>query len=279
MYLSEICAKEYIMRPSISTAAAKFFFIFLFSFCGYTAFSWGLTGHRVVAEIAENHLSKKARKGIKELIGKETLAWWSNWSDFIKSDTSYRYAGRWHYINMPGNMSKEHFIDSIQKQPGTNLYSQIKLLSTQVGDKSLSKGERQFALYFLVHLVGDLHQPMHIGRQEDLGGNRVEVSWFGTKTNLHAVWDTDLIDFQQYSYKEYATLLDIANKGQIKQWQESALEEWFYESYVLANAIYGFTPPASKLSYEYNFRFQQTLNDQLLKGGLRLAAILNQCFK
>ncbi len=267
------------MRPLITSHIAKFFLSFLLLFACYTAFSWGLTGHRVVAEIAENHLSKKAKKGIKELIGKETLAWWSNWSDFIKSDTSYRYAGRWHYINMPGNMSKDHFIDSIQKQPGTNLYSQIKLLSAQVGDKSLAKKERQFALYFLVHLVGDLHQPMHIGRQEDLGGNRVEVSWFGKKTNLHAVWDTDLIDFQQYSYKEYASLLDIASKAQVKQWQESALEEWFYESYVLANTIYNFTPPEAKLSYEYNFRFQQTLNDQLLKGGLRLAAILNQCFK
>ena len=118
-----------------------------------------------------------------------------------------------------------------------------------------------------------------MGRPEDLGANKVVVYWFDKKTNLHSVWDSMLIEYQQYSYTEYSKILDIAGKEQIKTWQSSSLEEWFYESYSLANIIYDASPNESKLGYKYNYQFQKTLDEQLLKGGIRLAAVLNQALE
>lgn len=244
-----------------------------------TCFCWGLTGHRVVAEIAQQHLSKKAKKEISKIFGKESLAWWANWPDFIKSDSNWNHASKWHYVDLPGHIGKEEFISALKKLPGKNLYTQIPEMMAQLKDKSLSIQQRRNALVFLIHLVGDLHQPLHVGRDEDQGGNKIVVYWFGDKTNLHTVWDSEFINSQQYSYTEYARLLDIASPEQVKAWQSTSLEDWFYESHVLSDSIYDASPNESKLSYRYNYQFQQALNEQLLKGGVRLAALLNKTFE
>lgn len=243
-----------------------------------TAFSWGLTGHRIIGEIAQQHLTKKAKNELRNLTGKETLAWWANWADFIRSDSAWNHASPWHYVNIPGHTAKEKFIAALKKLPGKNLYTQIQATMAELKDKSLPVEKRKIALYFLIHLVGDLHQPLHVGRAEDAGGNKIVVYWFDKKTNLHTLWDSMLIEFQQYSYTEYAKLLDIVSDEQVKAWQSTSLEDWFYESHVLANSIYDATPNESKLSYKYNYQFQKIVEQQLLKGAVRLAALLNQGF-
>ncbi|HVT86093.1 MAG TPA: S1/P1 nuclease [Chitinophagaceae bacterium] len=247
----------------------------LFSFC------WGVTGHRVVAEIAQNHLTHRAKKELRKLFGKETLAQWANWPDFIKSDTTvtWRHTSQWHYVDLPANLNKEEFIAALKKLPGENLYTQIQAMCQQVADHSLPIEQRQIALRFLIHLVGDLHQPLHVGRPEDQGGNKIKVSWFEKSTNLHSVWDNSLVEFQEYSYTEYARILDIASDEQIKEWQNSSLEDWFYDSYLMANKIYASTPDNAKLGYQYNYIFKNDLDNQLLKGGIRLAKILNEVLK
>ncbi|MEO5946131.1 MAG: S1/P1 nuclease [Chitinophagaceae bacterium] len=245
------------------------------------SFSWGVTGHRVVGEIAQRHLTKKAKKELRNLIGMESLSLWANWADFIKSDTTHTWdhVSKWHYVNLPGDLSKTDFLAALQNLKGENLYTQIKTLAAELKDKSMSIEKRQIALRFLIHFVGDLHQPLHVGREENLGGNRIKVSWFDKQTNLHSVWDSDIVEFQQYSYTEYACNLDIANEEEVKSWQESSLEEWFYESYVLANKVYAAVPADGKLGYKYNYIFKSDLDLQLLKGGLRLAKILNEALK
>src|SRR5688500_865899 len=248
-------------------------------FIAQSAFSWGVTGHRVIGEIAQDHLTKKAKKELRKLIGNETLAWWSNWPDFIKSDSTWNHASPWHYVDLPGHMEREKFIEELKKLPGKNLYTQIPAMLAELKDKSLPVEKRRVALYFLIHLIGDLHQPLHVGRDEDAGGNKIVVYWFDKKTNLHTLWDSMLIEFQQYSYSEYAKLLNIADENRVKAWQSGSLEEWFYESHVMSDSIYDATPNESKLSYKYNYQFQKIVEEQLLKGGVRLAALLNQAFE
>ncbi len=250
-------------------------FVPIYSFC------WGVTGHRVVAEIAQRHLSKKAKKELKILIGRENLAMWANWPDFIKSDTTHAWdmASKWHYVNMPAGLSKDEFISGLQKLQGENLYTQIKAMAAQLKDQSLTDEKRQIALRFLLHLVGDLHQPLHVGREADQGGNKISVTWFDKTTNLHSVWDNSLIDFQQYSYTEYAAVLDIAAEEEVQAWQQSSLEDWFYESYTLANKVYATVPADGKLGYKYNYIFQQDLDRQLLKAGVRLAELINEALQ
>ncbi len=250
----------------------------LFSLLPLLAFCWGVTGHRVVAEIAQRHLDKKAAKELRELIGRETLAEWANWPDFIKSDTTHTWdmASKWHYVNIPGNLTHDEFIKALKELKGENLYSQIQAMTGQLKDHSLSKEKRQVALRFLIHLVGDLHQPLHVGREEDQGGNKINVTWFDKPTNLHAVWDNWLVEEQQYSYTEYAKILDIVSNEEVNSCQGSTLEDWFYESYELANKVYANVPANGKLSYRYNYIFKEDLDKQLLKGGLRLAKLLNE---
>ncbi|MEI9944708.1 MAG: S1/P1 nuclease [Chitinophagaceae bacterium] len=257
----------------------KSFFLIASLLISQAAFCWGITGHRVVAEVAQSHLSKKAKKELQKIIGKETLAWWANWPDFIKSDTTWNYASKWHYVDLPGHMGKEAFISELKKLPGENLYTQIPAMVAQLKDKSLPVEKRRIALAFLIHFIGDLHQPLHVGRDEDEGGNKIVVYWFNDKTNLHSVWDNILVEYQKYSFSEYARIIDIASPEQVEAWQSSSLEDWFYESHVLSDSIYDATPTESKLSYKYNYQFQKILDQQLLKGGLRLAALLNEAFK
>ncbi len=242
-----------------------------------TSFGWGVTGHRVVAEIAQRHLSARASRALKQLIGGQKLAFWANWPDFVKSDTTgqWKPMSQWHYVDLPGQLSREAFIQQLQALKGANLYTQINAMAAQLKDKKLPLEQRQIALRFLIHLVGDLGQPLHVGRTEDQGGNKITVYWFDKKTNLHALWDEALIDFQQWSYTEYATVLDVAGKDQVAAWQHSTLEDWLYESHVLSDKVYALSPQDAKLSYRYNYLFAQDLNDQLLKSGIRLAAMLN----
>lgn len=242
--------------------------------------AWGVTGHRVVAEIAQQHLSPKARKNFLQFTNGYDLSYWANWSDFMKSDTSFtwREKGPWHYINIPGNLPDDSALQIIQQLNVPSLYSQIPAMINTLKNAGFSIQEKQEALWWLIHLVGDLHQPMHIGRAEDLGGNRVQVTWFNKPTNLHAVWDEDLIDFQQYSYTEFAKQINRLPKAQVESWQKMAMDNWFLETYHLANMVYATTPAGSKLSYRYNFQYKNLLEQQLVKAGVRLAYLLNQLF-
>lgn len=241
---------------------------------------WGMTGHRVVGEIADKYLTKKARKAIAGILGDESLATASNWADFIKSDTSYNYLNPWHYINLKGGLTQDQVYAILRPDTGVNLYSKINFVVRELKRPELETETKKMYLRLLVHFIGDLHQPLHVGgRPEDLGGNRVRVLWFGDSTNLHSVWDERLVDFQKLSYSEWASELDHTSKSERKSWQEQPLEEWFYESYSLAQGIYaGITQPNQRLSFRYNFDNISTVNQQLLKGGIRLAGLLNEIF-
>ncbi len=244
-----------------------------------SVFAWGTTGHRVIAEVAERNLSKKARKHLHRLIGKEKLAYWANWADFLKSDTTGKWdhtTGSWHYINIPQNLPRAQFEQAVAAFPQQSVYTQIPYLKNKVATKSLPAQERKDALAFLVHMVADMHQPMHVGRPEDLGGNKVQVNWFGKPTNLHTLWDSELIDFQKWSYTEYATILDTKSATEKKNIQQGLLIDWLYESYTLTNEVYARTPFGANLSYDYNYIFVDKMNAQLYRGGLRLAKILNE---
>ena len=256
-------------------------FTFLLLTGSHFSFAWGVTGHRVIAEIAQTHLTQKSLTAISQLIGKEKLAYWANWPDFIKSDTTHKWdkASVWHYVDLPGNSTRVEFTTQLKALEGENLYSQIISMSKILKDKTKPVSDRRDALAFIIHLVGDLHQPLHVGRDEDQGGNKITVYWFEKKTNLHSIWDASLVDFQQYSYTEYATMLNLRYKKQEAIVAKSKLTDWFYESHVLSDKVYALSPAESRLSYQYNYIFQDDLNMQLYKGGIRLAKVLNDIFK
>ena len=240
---------------------------------------WGQNGHRIVGEIADSYLSNKARKTIREILGNESIAMTSNWADFIKSDSIFNYLGPWHYINVKQGLSQTDFNIVLQNDTLIDAYTRLNFLIKELKNQQLSLDKKQMYLRLLIHIAGDIHQPLHVGRLEDLGGNRIRVLWFGDSTNLHSVWDEKLIESQNLSYSEYVKAINHTTKEQRKQWQEQPMNEWFFESYQLAGKIYSdITQPHQRLSFRYNFDYIEILNSQLLKGGVRLAGLLNSIF-
>ena len=242
--------------------------------------AWGVLGHRIVGEIAESYLTAKANAEIKKILGTESIAMSSNWADFIYSDSSYDHLKKWHYINLDSGLTTGHLHNYLGQDTATDIYTKLNFLIKELKKTNLSADKKKMYLKLLIHFVGDAHQPMHTARKDDYGGNRVKVTWFNTPTNLHAVWDESLVNFQQLSYTEYATAINHTTLKQRQLWQAQPISEWITESYQASQKIYAeITEPSPKFSYDYNFRHIKTVNERLLKGGVRLAGILNNIFR
>lgn len=236
---------------------------------------WGKTGHRATAEIAEGHLSEKAKKAINELLGGYGLAFVANHADDIKSDPAFREFGPWHYVNIEPD-AEEYTLEEASDQG--DLVQAIKKCVSVLKDKKASKEDKEFYLKMLVHFVGDLHQPFHTGHSEDKGGNDIQVRWFNDGSNIHRVWDSEMINFYQMSYTELALNTKDLSKAEIKSIKKGELLDWVYESRAMAEGLYAGVENGEKLGYSYMYEHMPTVLDQLQKGGIRLAKILNDIY-
>jgi hypothetical protein len=242
---------------------------------------WGQLGHRIVAEIADSYLTAKTRAEIKKILGNESIAMASNWADFVKSDSAFKYLDTWHYINFEKNLGYDQVKEMLRKDTGTvkDAYGAIIFLSKELKKKKLPLAKKQMYLRLLIHIVGDVHQPLHVSPVGSTGGNDIKLQWFGQSSNLHRVWDSDLIEEQQLSYTEYSTYLNHTTATQRKSLQAQPISKWLYDSYVLAENLHNeITENNPRLSYRYNYDHIKTLNEQMLKGGVHLAGLLNQIF-
>ncbi|MFX0557584.1 S1/P1 nuclease [Maribacter sp. CXY002] len=235
---------------------------------------WSKTGHRVVGDIAQDFLNRKARKAISKLLDGESLASVANFGDEIKADSRFKEFSAWHYVNMPSD--KEY------KEVEPSLYGDlvigINTCLAMIKDNNTTKENKVFYLKLLVHFIGDLHQPMHIGRFEDKGGNDIQVQWFGRGSNLHRVWDSNMIDDYGMSFTELANELPAFTKAEIKQVQSGTLYDWVEETQEITNKVYDSVEEGEKLGYAYSYTWWSTVESQLQKGGIRLAVVLNNLF-
>jgi hypothetical protein len=255
------------------------FLVLTMIYLPFSAGAWGVQGHRVVGEIADYYLQAKTRVAVKQILGFESMAMTANWADFVKSDTSYKYLSNWHFVNLQEGLTIEDLFKFLDK-PEVNIYTKVNEMIAVLKNKKSTQEQQKFALRLLIHLVGDLHQPMHTARKDDLGGNKIQLTWFGEKTNLHGIWDEKLIEFQQLSYTEYVRAINHPTPQQLLTWQKTDLKNCIWESYQVCNKIYATgIKNDDKLSYRYNFDWIATVNEQLLKGGIRLAKILNDIYK
>jgi hypothetical protein len=237
-------------------------------------FFWGQNGHRATGEIAENYLKKKAKRKIDKLLKGQSLAFVSTYADEIKSDRAYSAYYPWHYVNM----DLDETYAEATKNPKGDLVTGITKCIEILKDNTSSDEDKSFHLKMLVHFVGDLHQPMHIGQKEDKGGNSVQVEWFGKGTNLHAVWDTKMIENWNMSYLELANSAKDLSKKQIKAIEEGTVVIWVDEIHELTKKIYKSVEEDANLRYRYSYDHFDIVRDQLQIGGIRLAKILNDIF-
>jgi len=142
----------------------KLLALVLFFYLPFTSMAWGVLGHRIVGQIAESYLTPKAKQVIKEILGNESIAMASNWADFIKSDTAYNYLTPRHYIDLPDSLNYLQLKGYLSRDTAADAYTEMIFLIKQLKNKDLAKEKQVMYLRFLIHLVGDIHQPMHVSR-------------------------------------------------------------------------------------------------------------------
>jgi S1/P1 Nuclease len=254
------------------------------------ALAWGKTGHRVVAAIADTQLSGLARAHIRELLGgAESLDEAANWPDEMRSAPGtfwQKTSTPWHYVTL-GGITYDH------APPEGDALEALARFRHTLQDPNASVADKQLALRFIVHLVGDLHQPLHVGKCCDKGGNDVKVTWFGKPTNLHAAWDSAIVDNEQLSFTELAAKLERHTSDRdVIAWWDINPRDWISESAQIRDTLYPTAddkprpstdkkskqPPVPDLSYAYVYKFTPVMERRLQQAGVRLAAYLNDIY-
>ena len=258
--------------------------------------AWGAIGHRTVALVAEQHMSPAALKSAHRLLDGQTLPSVAMWADEIRSDPgNYRHTFNWHYTTWQDDHERWHAGEESDNTGFllTQLQKQLDLLK----NRNTTRAERQQALRFVIHLMGDLHQPLHVGGGNDAGGNTCRVTWHGEPSNLHTVWDSYMLNETRLSYTELAAFVSLARTPeQTRLWQSGNFEQWSLESKTLRSRIY----PAEvkqplapvtyltycgkdiaadampKLGYEYSYVHLPEAYQRLYQAGVRLAKVLNE---
>jgi hypothetical protein len=238
--------------------------------------AYDAVGHRIISDIAYQNLTKKAKKQCDKVLGVHGIIYYATWADEVKSDKSYDYSYQWHFQNLKDSLTAEG-LKSLLDNPtaeGEHLFYALN----QMRDRLKKNPNDAEALKFIVHLVGDLHQPMHLGRLTDLGGNRVSINWFGRQTNIHAVWDGQIIDSKKMSYSEYARYLQDKFDSEKSVYKQYTILNSVEEAYRIRTAIYAYDYTDTS-NYHYIYRFSNDTDEMLYRGGIQLANVLNEIFK
>ncbi len=252
------------------------------------SFAWGAVGHRAVGLIAQSRLTPQARSGVAKLIGRETLGDVANWADELRSGSDYAQATHYHFEKIPDRTSYVENLKAMseaQREKG-GVIAAILLAEEQLRMPKLKTAEKAVALKFLVHFVGDLHQPLHSGRPEDKGGVLIDVTWFGEQTSLHGVWDSRMIRsghadlFRKAAQRAddgatYAEFLETQFKSS-KVDTRTDIESWLEESMTLRPGAYDKTYLADQAKYQA--AHLKDIDQRIYAAGIRLAAMVNELF-
>jgi hypothetical protein len=245
------------------------------------AWPWGRLGHRVSARMAQERLTPAALAAVHDLLGQGlSLADVSIWAD---EQHEVPASGPWHYVNVP---IKESRYDPRYCPPGGCVVSKIEDFKRILQDPGAGRQQKQQALKFLIHLIADLHQPLHVGDNNDRGGNLLQVRFFNTGSNLHRVWDSQVME--RHTENEQVWLWDLnflANPKMVGEWSKGTPADWASETLQAAKEAYRLPgtgrvmPSGTELGNEYCVFALPIIQKQLAKAGIRIAFVLNEIFK
>lgn len=293
-------------RAGSSLAAAVLLAVGVWVLAPRPASGWGQTGHRVVGELAERHLSPPARRAVRELLDGHSLARASTWPDEIRAFPRWSCTSPYHYVTIPPGESYPG-----QGLPEGDAIDALTFFVDLLREPATPREQRQTALRFVVHLLGDLHQPLHTGLGCDRGGNDISADYFGETRKLHSVWDSGMVDSEKLSFTEFVEFLDLASPQRIRELQASSPLDWAEEAQALLPQVYTCYVKGDRcpcfcgdgcrdgtsvfggcraaecewiaagpvvLGYQYQAHNLPVVHDQLLKGGIRLAGLLEWVF-
>lgn len=237
-----------------------------------TTYAWGELGHKIVAEIAKNYVSKCVQDSVKKYLGHMSWEAASNWMDDVRGSAKYGYTSSWHYLNLENGQK----YDSTNAN-GNNVVNQLQIAINKLMNKSkLTNEEIAFNLKVLFHLMGDFHMPLHVGMGSDRGGNDIAVNFLGQQTSLHHIWDSNIIQFKNISFKDIENLLSILPSDSIQKITGGSLIEWLSKTRKLLSVVYSYS---NVISNDYINKCYPIIENQLLLAGVRLGSILDNVFK
>ena len=235
-----------------------------------STFAWGAKGHKIIAAIAKQCLEKQVVDSVQKFLGAMSFEEASVWMDEVRGQHEYDYLKPWHYVNVEKDKT-------YVKTKDPEVVNQIEIYISVLKEKGPRDKENiYFALKVLFHLIGDLHQPLHCGYKADKGGNEVELQFLKRKTNLHKVWDTEIIEETNISLSDCLTLANKMSAEEKKKIQNNNVEVWMNEARTLLPEVYNFQ---EKINQDYVDKNKTVIEKQLVRAGIRLAMVLHQTFK
>lgn len=236
--------------------------------------AWGASGHSVIAEIAERRLPDTARRTLKTLIGEASLASLANWADsYAAIDPATR---AWHSVNIPFGAATYDPARDCAGTPAPSCASiALQHAMAEFADRRLERAKRVKALQFLLHIAGDIHQPLHCTDRVDAGGSRFAVTFFGQPSNLHAVWDFGMLDRASYDWGFHVGKTQdwIAAQPHADSIADGTVANWLNECHAIGRSIYP-DDGATALAEDYQAKYLPVVHQQLGRAALRLAAML-----
>ena len=268
------------MKNSIRCLICSALALIIFNCYSLPSYAWGRNGHIIVAMIAEQNIDPVTAKKIKKILGNNvSLADVANYADDVRSKFPNTY--NYHFVDIPlaeDEYDKALYCKNIPNK-GDCVLAALPRFRKQILSPKSTPGQRAFALKFIIHLVGDMHQPLHCADNDDRGGNNVNVTWFGDSSTLHKVWDGRIIDRPHLSNDAFVQgLIDGSNAQEMAEMRNGTMLQWTLESHKLAREVAYEIPDDHKLTSEYYQKSWPVVDKQLLRAGMRLARVLDWIF-
>ena len=246
------------------------FLLFLAFLLPAFTFAWGSKGHKIVAAIAKQCLSKQVADSVQQFLGDMSFEDASVWMDEIKSDRQYDNMKVWHYVNVEKDKT-------YVKTKDPEVVNEIEIYTSVLKEKGTRDNSKiNFALKVLFHLVGDIHQPLHCGYKADKGGNDIKLLFMGEESNLHKVWDSEIINATHITLNDCLSFCNALPVSEKKKMQTDNVETWMNESIALLPNVYDFK---NDITQDYIDKNEPLIEKQLVRAGIRLAMLLTESFK
>ena len=237
------------------------------------AYGFGADGHRIAGLIAQDRLCTEAEHAVRTLGQGQGLDHLGLWADWIRGDPEWAHSAPWHYMNIPDG----ELLEDYRHPPEGDILWAISHFAGVLRATDRPPDERRDALRFLAHFVVDLHQPLHVGRESDRGGNRIEVvPGTGEPVNLHRFWDTEAVALAGLDVEGFARSLAGVIEANAEEWEQDTLLDWALESQALRPDVYDFGGRDNRLSPEYVENTERITRSRLAQAGVRLAVEINR---
>ena len=213
---------------------------------------------------------------IDKVLNGHSPVYYCNWMDIASHTPEYNYTKTWHYLNIDEGQT----LETMPRNPKGDVLTAVTALVAELKAGGLAPEAETEKLKMLIHLVGDMHCPMHTGRLSDIGGNQRPVLMFGRKTNLHSAWDSAILEAgHKWSYTEWQEQIDRLTDDEAALVQAGEPQDWLKETHAICVGIYEDSPEGTKISYDYVDKYTPVIEQQLVRGGYRLARLLNEIYR